>query len=507
MSATQSGATSWIDDALRAFDGAGAGLGVVAVARGLAVGHPRHRRPHRHAPCSRTWRGPTSRRAPPACMPRVDGRTGVLTVDRRRQHARAGTIDIAWPLLYSRHAPGLGDCCGLCRMGLGPGPSHAHRRRRKRLRRAAGEGGVGDVALSRQRRRSTSASATALSAAPPNTRGPTPGGAGAPPAWPRWPRPRRRRARGWRCWACRALRRSSLPAPATVPRTPRCRRRAPRALRNISPRWARNSAVSPAPASAARVVSCMPCLLRAQLVGTRRKLSALRPSLEPVLLRVEPRPLADARGELLPVVVLAGVAAQRLELALDRVGDVDDGVALRHRHEVHLVHRVRLEPLLLEQLHVGEGIARIGVHRAQRRLSRGEVVRMAREDALVIALRRLRHHPLRAALADHPGDVATQLDGRLHLAVGVAEKDDVGHAHDGGGGGLLAATQLRDLCPGHAPVRAARVPVGDDAVADLRPPTSSGRCCPRSRSRNRRGGRRRRGCVRRNLVLRHGRRW
>ena len=122
---------------------------------------------------------------------------------------------------------------------------------------------------------------------------------------------------------------------------------------------------------------------------------------------------------------------------------------------------------MLEQLHVREGVARVRVHRAQRRLARGEVVGMAGEDALVVALGRLRHHPLRFALADHPADVAAQVDGRLHPAVRVPEEGDVGDPDDRGRRGLLAAAQLGDLGAAGAAVRAAGVAVGDDAVRDL----------------------------------------
>src|SRR5450631_3071123 len=223
-----------------------------------------------------------------------------------------------------------------------------------------------------QRRRSTSARATALRAAPANTRG---------------------LATLWRrCIASiAALPAATAPASAVVavPGRGRCTAELtasashrdpkaalptarPRLSRNISGRWARKTAVSAAPASATRLVSCMPA---PPSPGGDEQEALRAPSLtHSVLFRVETSPAANPLRERVPVVVLAGMAAQRLQLAVHCVGDVDDGVALGHGHQVHLVDGVRLEALVVEQLHVRKGVACVRVHRAQRRLAGRPVV-------------------------------------------------------------------------------------------------------------------------------------
>jgi hypothetical protein len=94
------------------------------------------------------------------------------------------------------------------------------------------------------------------------------------------------------------------------------------------------------------------------------------------------------------------------------------------------------------------------------------VVGVARADPLPVPLGGAREHPLRLHLPDDPGDVAAQLQGELHAAVGVAEEADVGDPDLLGRGPLLGLPQRAHLRP-RGLVEAAGVPVGDDAVGDL----------------------------------------
>ena len=112
------------------------------------------------------------------------------------------------------------------------------------------------------------------------------------------------------------------------------------------------------------------------------------------------------------------MAPQRVELALERVGDVDEDVGRVRGGEVDLADRPGLEALL-EQLGVGERVAGVRVHRGHGRLARGEVVGMAGVDALEVALRRRADDPLRTHPADHAADVAPQVEGRREAAVGM----------------------------------------------------------------------------------------
>ena len=136
-------------------------------------------------------------------------------------------------------------------------------------------------------------------------------------------------------------------------------------------------------------------LSRRYSVSTRRYDSASRPSGSPPSWRSAVFQLPDALVEPVEVGHLARVAAQRVDLALEGVGDVDEHVGGAAVGEVHLGHRPRLEALL-EQLGVGERVAGVGVDRGHRRLARREVVGMAGVDALEVALGRLADDTLRA---------------------------------------------------------------------------------------------------------------
>jgi len=116
------------------------------------------------------------------------------------------------------------------------------------------------------------------------------------------------------------------------------------------------------------------------------------------------------------------------------------------------------------ELEVGERVAGVGVDRAQGRLARRPVVRVARPDPLPVDFRGLHEHPLRLHLPDDPGDVASEVEARAHPAVRVAQEHDVLDPELLGGGALLVLPDAADLLARDRRVEAARVAVGDDAV-------------------------------------------
>ena len=130
---------------------------------------------------------------------------------------------------------------------------------------------------------------------------------------------------------------------------------------------------------------------------------------------------------------LALVRHQRLDLAVDRVGDVDvvrdAGRARRPSRPASTVHGSKPSSA---SSRMRPTVARVGIDRGDRRLARREVVGMARVDAVPVAIGRLRQHPVGRTCADHAGDVAAQLERRLDAAVGVAEEVQVVHADDRG---------------------------------------------------------------------------
>ena len=73
---------------------------------------------------------------------------------------------------------------------------------------------------------------------------------------------------------------------------------------------------------------------------------------------------------------MCAVRAQRGDLAIEYGADVDDVVdpLLGRRHQPQLGNRPRLEPLVGQQLGMGERVAGVGVDGGERGLTRGPVV-------------------------------------------------------------------------------------------------------------------------------------
>ncbi len=96
---------------------------------------------------------------------------------------------------------------------------------------------------------------------------------------------------------------------------------------------------------------------------------------------------------------------------------------------------------------MSEGVPGVRIHGVQGRLTGGQVVGMTGIDEAQIPLGRLGHDALRADLADHTADVAAEVEGRLHPAVGVAEEPHVAHPHHCRSGPLFVLAQRRHLGP------------------------------------------------------------
>src|SRR5712691_1217580 len=116
---------------------------------------------------------------------------------------------------------------------------------------------------------------------------------------------------------------------------------------------------------------------------------------------------------------------------------------------------------------MGEGVARVRVNGARRRLTSRQVVRVAGVDALPVAFRRRTHHALRAEPANLAADIAAQLYARHEPSVRITEENHVGDAHLGGSRALLLTPGNRHLSTRDRAVRSARVAIGDDATGHL----------------------------------------
>src|SRR5262245_28443329 len=166
--------------------------------------------------------------------------------------------------------------------------------------------------------------------------------------------------------------------------------------------------------------------------GTERPLALAIPpperhALEPLgvlharRLAVSRRPRAQELVDPLALAHLRDVRLQRGALECQRVGDVDVGVRAERAADEDFLHLMRLEPLGQELL---EDHARLGRRkdRVERRAGDGAVVGMVQVIAAVPAHRRVAaHHDVRLHPADHAREIAPERDGRLDLAVLIAE--------------------------------------------------------------------------------------
>ena len=167
---------------------------------------------------------------------------------------------------------------------------------------------------------------------------------------------------------------------------------------------------------------------------------------------------------------LAGVLAQRGQFAVEGVGDVDPSVRATGgagSHYPDVVDGPGLKAFVGEELDVGERVARVGVDGGERGLAGGPVVGVGGGDPFPVDLGALHHEALRADLADHPADIATEIVAGHQLPVGVAEEENVLDPDLLRGRALFGLSDAPDLGPGDCGIEAASVTIGADAVAHL----------------------------------------
>ena len=207
--------------------------------------------------------------------------------------------------------------------------------------------------------------------------------------------------------------------------------------------------------------------------------------------------------EVLAVPDLRHVRLQRGDLVVERVGDVDPAVQLRAAHDPQLVHRPGVQAL---------------VERAASRCANG--LRASGYTAWIVASpaamwsgceagsrSQLRSGDWQSSrcgrtCADHPADVAAQVEGDDQLAVGVAEEPHVVDADRlGGRASARPAGSPGSATRGTSGSKPPASPFGDDRVRDLRrrrwssaaivpaaPKSTSSGCAVTTRTRSGRSG-------------------
>ena len=163
------------------------------------------------------------------------------------------------------------------------------------------------------------------------------------------------------------------------------------------------------------------------------------------------------------------MARQRVELAVDRVGDVDE--RRRRRSPSSGTSRRPSTARSLRRAAPGgrTGCARRGTPRpAWRHRPPGDRGGW-RRCAAKLRSGDWRDDALRAHPADDAADVAAQVEGRLEAAVGMTEEGDVGDADHLRRRPLLGLADLDHRGARHGAVEATRLAAGADAVGDLDP--------------------------------------
>src|SRR5215469_3841990 len=176
-------------------------------------------------------------------------------------------------------------------------------------------------------------------------------------------------------------------------------------------------------------------------------------------------PLADGlAGRHVEARNLALVAHQRGDLTVDGATHVHDDLRLVGAPEPQLTHLVRLKGLPGYVLGEVQVVARVRIHGIL-----GDDARLAMV-AMLEALRPERivdEHDVRPVTPERPHHVPQEGAGVLELAVGIAEHDQVLHAHEVGGRALLPGPPLRELIRREGAIGGARVAVGAEDIRDL----------------------------------------
>ena len=243
------------------------------------------------------------------------------------------------------------------------------------------------------------------------------------------------------------------------------------AMTSNRPRYGRkNSAIwrtvrGPLPGRAVRSGSAPPHMPRPRIMSSRMERKACAIGM-PTGSPTSAARSRTRRLDLVPVIDLALMAAQRLESALHRRLHVDPQVRPLDAAHQHLAHLPGLQPLV-QQLREVETVAGGRVDRRQRGLAGGQVIGMGNERVAVGAtLRVLGDHQVRPKAADLPHDVASQLQAWLQVAVRIAEVHDLVDAQHVRRRALLGDTGGRQLLRRHRRVIGALAAIGGDDVVD-----------------------------------------
>ena len=175
-----------------------------------------------------------------------------------------------------------------------------------------------------------------------------------------------------------------------------------------------------------------------------------------------PDPLLHRGG----VPVLTAVTHQRLDLAVELVGDVDHVLPFGPERNPDLVDRPVVQ---VDDRAPGEceRVAGVRIDGGHRRLAGRDVIRVRAVRRVQVPHRQLGDDHLRAHLSDDHADVVTKVQVGDHRAVHVPQEPQVGDPHLRGGLGLFPPPDACHLVTRDRVIEPSSLTVGDEAVHDL----------------------------------------
>src|SRR5215211_598840 len=179
---------------------------------------------------------------------------------------------------------------------------------------------------------------------------------------------------------------------------------------------------------------------------------------QPGRLAVGCEPLAHFLFEPVAMCGLALMGPKRGDLAVKHIGDVHVVVGARAAHQPYVADLPRLQPLLVQQLRMGERVPGIGKDCAQGCLAGGTMIRMVPMETAPTPLGTPGKQPGWPHLADQSRDVPAQRVARLDAAVRVAKKPHVRHAENRSRSLLLGPSDPWDGRAGNLGIEPTGVP-------------------------------------------------